>query len=206
MAETPHHDASFNRGPRHTVALFLLLLIASALRLYWNDVELFHPHADEGHYLTDTRSLLEGGITSYPKIVDRFLSDPSRWIFPNPLRWGYLGAASIFCSLTGSVSFRALATLSTLAGLLSVLLTWLVGAELLPSRAALFGAALMATSPLQLALGRRALADELFCLTFLVSLFMLLRYLRGETGRARAGWLIGWVVAAAPRNPLRRSP
>jgi len=195
MTETPRDALRLNRGPRHIVALFLVLLIAGLARFHWNDVETFYPRADEGHYLTDTTTLVEGGITSYPKIVDRFLGDPTRWIFPNPLRWGYLGVASLFSRLTGDVSFRALANLSTIAGLLSVLLTWLVGVELLPSRAALFGAALTATSPLQLALGRRALADELFCLSFLAALFALLRYLRAERLRERAGWLIGWIVA-----------
>jgi hypothetical protein len=58
--------------------------------------------------------------------------------------------AALFCGATGDVSFRALATLSTIAGLLSVLLTFLLGAEFF-SRST----ALVAASPLQFALGRR---------------------------------------------------
>jgi 4-amino-4-deoxy-L-arabinose transferase-like glycosyltransferase len=55
----------------------------------------------------------------------------------------------------GDVSFRALATLSTIAGLLSVLLTYLLGAEFFSRSTALVSAALAAASPLQFALGRR---------------------------------------------------
>jgi hypothetical protein len=173
----------------------MVLLFAAVTRFYWNDVESYSP-ADETRYLRDTQTLVAGGITSYPAIVDGFLGDSTRWVFPSPLRWGYLGVASFFCGLTHDVSFRALATLSTIAGLLSVLLTYLIGAELLNRSAAIFGAALAATSPLQLALGRRALADELFCLFFLLAMFLLLRYLRAERSRERAGWLIGWIAAA----------
>jgi hypothetical protein len=192
MSEASLSETGFTR---HTVALGLVLLFAGALRFYWNDVENYSP-ADETSYLRDTQTLVAGGITSYPAIVDGFLGDPGRWFSPSPLRWGYAGVAAIFCGLTRDVSFRALATLSTIAGLLSVLLTYLVGAELLGRWTAILGAALVATSPLQLAIGRRALSDELFCLFFLLTMFLLLRYLRAERSRERAGWLIGWIAAA----------
>jgi hypothetical protein len=192
MSETSLSETGFMR---HTVALGLVLLFAGALRFYWNDVENYSP-ADETSYLHDTQTLVAGGIASYPAIVDGFLGDPGRWVSPSPLRWGYAGVAALFCGLTRDVSFRALATLSTIAGLLSVLLTYLVGAELLGRWTAIFGAALVATSPLQLAIGRRALSDELFCLFFLLTMFLLLRYLREERSRERAGWLIGWIAAA----------
>jgi branched-subunit amino acid transport protein len=179
----------------HTLAVALVVLFAAVLRLYWNDIEDYAPLADEGHYLTDVQTVVHGGIASYPIVVDRFLSDPARWVFPNPLRWGYVGVASVFCGVSGDVSLRALATLSTVAGILTVLLTWLVGSELLTQQAAIIGAALVAVSPLQLGLGRRALADELFCLSFFVALFLLLRHLRAQRSRGRITWLIAWVVA-----------
>ncbi len=175
------------------LALGLVLLFAVFLRFSYNDVEQYSP-ADESHYLRDTRILADGGVTAYPSIVDGFLGDPGRRVFPSPLRWGYLGVAAFFCKVTGDVSFRGLATLSTIAGVLSVLVTYLVGAELFPRVAALFAAALVATSPLQLALGRRALADELFCLAFLAALWMMLRVVRARDLRARLAWGLGWVA------------
>jgi len=183
-------------GRRHAVALGLVLLFAAAIRIYWNDVEHFFPRSDEGLYLYETRVLVDGGIAAYPGMVDGYLANPARWLYPPPLRWGYLGAAALLCRLTGEISFRMLATLSAIAGLLSVLLTYLIGAEVIDRTGAVIAAALTATSPLQLALGRRALADELFCMMFLVTIFTLLRYLRAERPRERAAWLIGWVAAA----------
>jgi hypothetical protein len=183
-------------GRRHALALGLVLLFAAAIRIYWNDVEHFFARSDEGLYLFDTKVLVEGGVASYPVIVDGYIASQARWVYPNPLRWGYLGAAALVCRLTGEISFRMLATLSTIAGLLSVLLTYLIGAEVVGRTGAVIAAALTATSPLQLALGRRALADELFCLAFLITIFTLFRFLRAEKPRARAAWLIGWVAAA----------
>jgi hypothetical protein len=179
----------------HLLTLAFILLFAAVIRLYWNDVRDYWPLADEGHYLTDVQTVVHDGIGSYPLVVDRFLNDPARWVFPNPLRWGYIGVASLFCGASGDVSFRALATLSTLAGILTVLLAWLVGRELLSGAAAIIGAALVAVSPLHLGLGRRALADELFCLAFFVALLLLLRHLRAQTTRSRIAWLIAWVAA-----------
>jgi branched-subunit amino acid transport protein len=179
----------------HMLALTIVVLFAALLRLYWNDVENYAPLADEGHYLTDVSTFAHDGIKSYPAIVDRFLGDPGRWVYPNPLRWGYVAVASLFCRVAGDVSLRELATLSTMAGILTVLFTWLVGMELVTQPAAIIGAALAAVSPLQLGLGRRALADELFCLSFFVALLLLLRHLRAPSGRGRIGWLIAWVVA-----------
>src|SRR5512132_3325713 len=124
------------------IALGLVLLFAAFLRFYYNDAEHYSP-ADESHYLRDTRILADRGVTAYPSIVDGFLGDRSRWVFPNPLRWGYLGVAALFCKVTGGVSFRGLATLSTIAGVLSVLLTYLLGAELFTRAAAIFAAALV---------------------------------------------------------------
>ncbi len=196
MEETLPSLDSHVAGRRHALALGLVLLFAAAIRIYWNDVEHFFGRSDEGLYLYETRMLVEGGIGSYPAMVDEYLANPARWLYPPPLRWGYLGAATLLCRLTGEISFRMLATLSAIAGMLSVLLTYLIGAEVINRTGAVLAAALMATSPLQLALGRRALADELFCLMFLVTIFTSLRYLRADRPRERAAWLIGWVAAA----------
>lgn len=165
-------------------SLFLpLLVIAAAIRIAVNNVVAFS-RADETVYLLYARALAAG--EGYPKLIRMFVDDPGMWVFPNPLRWSYLGLASLCSS-----SHHALATLSTLSGIVAVALTYWVARELFDETAALAAAALAATSPLQLALGRRALADEFFCVAVLASIAALLLYARTK----RLPWLAAWIAA-----------
>src|SRR5436190_1319355 len=159
----------------HHLPFAALLTIASAIRLLINNVTTFSP-ADETVYLRYTQVLAGGG--GYARIIRMFIDDRGMWVFPNPLRWGYLGATTLFCSLTGKSTYRELATLSTIAGIAAVALTYWIGLRLFEPRTALFAAALMATSPLQLALGRRALSDEFFCAVVLGSIVAMLAVAR----------------------------
>jgi 4-amino-4-deoxy-L-arabinose transferase-like glycosyltransferase len=87
-----------------------------------------------------------------------------------------------------------LAGLSTAAGVLSLALTFLLGRELLGTRVALAAVALAGTSPLQLAMGRRALQDEPFCAASLLFFWLLALYLRKTHERFSA---LSWVAAVA---------
>jgi Dolichyl-phosphate-mannose-protein mannosyltransferase len=169
------------------IVLAALLTIAAAIRVAVNNVAAYSP-ADETIYLQFTRALAGG--ERYATLVQSFIADPSVWVFPNPLRWSWLGATTLFCSIAGECSHRSLATLSTVAGIAAVALTWWIARELFDANVALLAATLAATSPLQLALGRRALADEFFCALVLASIAALVRY---TESRSRA-WLVAWVV------------
>jgi hypothetical protein len=70
-------------------------------------------------------------------------------------------------------------------------LTYWIARELFDERIALVATALAATSPLQLALGRRALVDEFFCAAVLASIAALLLYAREK----RWTWLVVWIAA-----------
>jgi hypothetical protein len=157
---------------RRSLPFAALLTIAAAIRIFLNDVTAYQPY-DEAVYLRYTQVLAGGG--SYARIVRMFIDDRSMWVFPNPLRWAYLGATTLFCHIGDACSFRTLATLSTVAGIAVVALTYVLGVELFERTTALFAAALVATSPLQLHLGRRALSDEFFCAMVLASIVAIRR-------------------------------
>ena len=161
-----------------------LLVFAAAIRVAVNNVAVYS-RADETAYLLYAKA-------GYPGAVRLFLNDPGMWVFPNPARWSYIGAASLFCSAAGHCTHRTLATLSTVAGIAAVALTYWIARELFSVDVALIATALVATSPLQLALGRRALADEFFCTMFLASIASLHLYLQ----RRERLWLLGWIALA----------
>ncbi len=187
--------------------LLLLLLVGAVLRVAVNDVGRYSP-SDEAHYEDMTAALLRDGWGSYPKLVRSYLADREQWLRPTPTRWGYLGMTVLTCAVRSPCDGRALAWLSTLAGVASIVLSYAIGARLLGKRAGLIAAALTVTSPLQLALGRRALQDEVYCAVFLAALWALVRMLAQDpvARAARAfGAAEGLLPAALRAERSRRS-
>ena len=151
--------------------LAAILTIAAALRIGWNNVETYSP-ADETVYANYTRTLVERGFFhGYPEIAQTFVRDSQRWNFPSPLRWGYFALSTLAAHIQGSAEPRALAWLSTIAGILVVPLIFVFSLRLFDARVALLAAALTAVSGIELALGRRGLQDEVFCLSVLASAY-----------------------------------
>ena len=171
------------RGESSPTLAAPLLILAAGLRIAVNNVTTFS-RADETVYLLYAKALAAG--SGYPALIQLFADDRGMWVLPNPLRWSYLGAASLAIRASGDTTPHALALLSTLAGIVAVALTYMLGRDLFGEKVALIATTLVATSPLQLALGRRALADEFFCAFVLASIAALLLYLRAtdQIGRA----------------------
>jgi 4-amino-4-deoxy-L-arabinose transferase-like glycosyltransferase len=184
--------SSSDEIPGDTLALAIVLVFAAAMRFFLNNIINYATPADESTYLAFAKTLVAGGIGHYPDLVRAFLDDSDMWLFPSPIRWSWIGTTSIVSSIAGQATFRLIATVSTWAGVASVVLTWWIGRELFDSPTAIAAATLAATSPLQLALGRRALADEFFCMLVLASLAALIRYVKTK----RIGWLIAWILCS----------
>jgi 4-amino-4-deoxy-L-arabinose transferase-like glycosyltransferase len=179
------------RGETFPTLAAPLLILAAALRVAVDNVTAFS-RADETVYLLYAKALAAGN--GYPSIVRMFIDDRGMWILPNPLRWSYLGAATLAFRVGGDATPHALAMLSTLAGIVAVALTYVLGRELLSEQGALIATMFAATSPLQLALGRRALADEFFCAAVLASLVTMHRYFRATAPRSQTAWLAAWIA------------
>lgn len=179
------------RGETSPTLAAPLLILAAALRIAVDNVAVFS-RADETVYLIYAKALAAG--RGYPSIIRMFLDDRGMWVLPNPLRWSYLGAAALATRIGGDTTPHALAMLSTLAGIVAVALTYVLGRDLFGENVALIATALAATSPLQLALGRRALADEFFCAAVLASLVTMHRYFRSATPRSQTAWLAAWIA------------
>ncbi len=175
---------------KRRLILFAAILIAGAtLRVVWNDIDAddFSPD-DEQRYVDYSTHLAQEGWASFPRLVHAHIVDQKEWIYPGPLRWGHLALTSLACRLSTECGPRALANLSTVAGILSILFTFLIGRLLLGDEAALVAAALTISSPLQLGMGRRALQDEVLCASALLTL-----------------WLLSWLVIKPPTATTRRA-
>jgi 4-amino-4-deoxy-L-arabinose transferase-like glycosyltransferase len=181
---------------RRTSLLFAAILVAGALlRIAWNDVADYSP-ADESVYTGFTAFLHDHGWRAYPVLTQHYLANREAWLFPDPLRWGYLALSSVAVAIAGHCTPQVLADLSTTAGILSIALTFLLGRELLGDDAALVASLLTATSPLQLAMGRRALQDEVLCAAMLLTVWLLVLLVRNpERGRRRTLLIVSALLA-----------
>lgn len=172
----------------HYIALALIILTAIFFRIQFNNVAEYS-RADEAFYTGYARAMAEsaGGFST---IVNNYLQDSGAWLFPHPARWGFILLTAGWTEMIGRTDTRALASLSTLAGILAVALTYLIGVEFLPRRAAVLAAAFSVTSPLQLAMGRRALQEEVHTCLILLTFWLFVRLLRREEPWTRDSWIL----------------
>jgi hypothetical protein len=172
MVELRLADPVFRRRLQW-VALCLLLSGGTVLRWHLNDVSAFS-RADESIYLEYVTTLRDhGGVRHYDSLVEWYLGDPSMSRYPTPYRYAYILGAYGVASVTGDFTHHALATLSTLCsiGLFVIAVLMAYGAGGLPL--ALVCGTLLLASPLELAMGRRALSDMPLAAATLAALWAL---------------------------------
>lgn len=196
MLETIQKRAPLARRPE--VLLGLLVIIGAVLRVVVNDVGFYSP-ADEAHYVDVTRWFGREGLSAYPKFVATYLEEQAMWQSPTPLRWGYFSLTTLMCSVHTPCDGRAIAWLSTIAGVLSLLFTYALGHKLVGRTAALLATAVSVVSCLQLGLGRRALPDEVYCAAFLAAFWTFTRVLdsNNQDSRAAVARRWAWFVATS---------
>jgi len=147
--------------------LVLILIIAAGVLsvvLTFKDIR-FLPHADEGCYFRYASFISVNGLSGFSELFKNYLFDPHLWLFPSPLRVGYICLSAIWLRLTGP-SFINLAYLSLVFYAFLLLISYYFSRKYLGPRLALFFTALLAFSPLQMALSRRVLLESapiLFC-------------------------------------------
>jgi 4-amino-4-deoxy-L-arabinose transferase-like glycosyltransferase len=187
------HSAPVNRS---TWALLLgILLLGALVRLRVHDVKAFS-RADETVYLLSAKRLSSEGVAAYPDMVRNYLGNRQNWLYPPPLRFGYLGAIGLACQVGAECTHRSLAWVSTLAGILALVATFLLVRELVDVPVALAATALSVASPLQLALGRRALSDEVYCAAVLFALWALVRAARAPPGAILGRYAVSILLSA----------
>lgn len=142
---------------KNTLLILLAVLTAgSALRLL-HLKEVGVDHFDAGAYAVSAASVRDGEAQLFPK--QHFLSPP---VFFTLSGWLARG--------TGLPIDRALAWMSGLFGVLTVLLAFLLGRAFMNDRAGLFAAAFIALSDHHIVLSRMGLTDTAFCALFLLAL------------------------------------
>ena len=80
--------AALTRSQR--LSFIAIVVAATVLRLGVNDVQTFSP-ADETIYVDlSARLARDGFFSGYPATARTWVDNPRWWIYPSPLRFGYL--------------------------------------------------------------------------------------------------------------------
>jgi 4-amino-4-deoxy-L-arabinose transferase-like glycosyltransferase len=198
-AGAPPPPASAEDGaPRGLApALLLVLLVAVAALVHPTIARLGEPGPDEFYYLSYAKTLAERGPGAVRDLYHVHVEESRHWLFPSPLRVGYLALAAVWMKLDG-VSPRSLAHLSLLSHLLSIAVVYRLVSRELDAARALLTATLLAASPLWLGMSRRALQDSCATLAALLVLSSFLAALdrprRGRLARFGAAFAFALLV------------
>ena len=171
--------------------LVVVLIVGHSAYLYarFPTAEQYRPAADEGTFFRAATVVLDRGPSGFRTLAEEFLARPDLQVTPPPTRIGHLllsaGALSIHRS------FRSLSMLSLVAHALVVIVTYLFVRRWCGETVAVFGAILVATSPLGSGLATRALSDSEYGLFASLAAFLCIEW--SIDGRRGTGL---WFLAA----------
>jgi 4-amino-4-deoxy-L-arabinose transferase-like glycosyltransferase len=192
------HESSPDRRP-YLVALCIVLALGAFLRIPaaifsganapLQKLEAIHPAPkftdvgfDEGLYREYVNSLITGGLTAYPEIVDRYIEVQQKLtgsILP-PVRFLYIFSAYLWHQLFGTEALVALLDVASFFSILTLLLSAFFAWRLKGPAWALGVAALMSFAPTQIHMSQHALVDGFFTFWALFCLCLLWENLRTQ--------------------------
>lgn len=118
----------------------------------------FFKKADEGHYLAFARLVNEHGISEFPKLAETYINNPKARAFPAPLRVGHILITAFWLKIFGP-TFVSLAWFSFFCFVSFLLISFYFAKKHFGRDVAYIFTLLLSSSPLMMAMGRRALSD-----------------------------------------------
>lgn len=138
----------------------------------------FYNTNDEGFYFHYAAEVGQNGPGAFPKLAREYLdhADPFQY-FPPPVRITTVGLGALAMRALGK-SFLSLQCLSLFSLFALLLITFQMVRQFHGTRTAAWTAFLLSVSPLQLAMGRRALSDSLVAAAIIACFSLLTQTLR----------------------------
>ncbi len=159
--------------PSRLYSLLFLLIISIAFTLIILSLKdiVFAGRADEGYYLKYATYISAKGLKGFPDLFKNYLQNQENWIFPNPLRVGFAVLSCIWIKIFGN-NFLNLAFLSLFSYCLFLFICFYFTRKYFDEKIALLLIILLAFSPLNMAMARRALTESTFNLFSALSLWL----------------------------------
>jgi len=164
---------------RTNLALILLISISVFFIIKSLANIIFANQADEGYYLYYAKSISDNGITHFPDLFKFYLGDKANWVYPSPLRIGFITISSLFAKIFGN-SFISLSLLSLFSFVVFLIVNFHFIKKYFSEKIALLSVALLAFSPINMAMARRALMDSTANLFICLAVWLFLDSLKED--------------------------
>ncbi len=177
------------------VLALCVLGLGVLLRVSLPDFSDFRPGPDESFYLSYARYLAEEPGASFRTLATEYITRPDWQVYPNPLRAGYVLLASWWMRATDHYDYRALVYMSSCFSIASLPLGYVFVRRAFGPKAALLSLILLAVSPLNLAMSRRALQDGVVYFFAVSTLYLFYEALRRDSRLAMLCFALSLLAA-----------
>ncbi len=142
-------------------AIIIFLVFVSILSVYFfiPSEDSFMKRADEGYYFIFASRVAERGLSQFPALIKSYASNTELHLYPPPSRVGHILLTALWLKLFG-YSFVNLARFSFFCYVLFILVCFYFSLKLFGRDLAFPFALLSASSPLVMAMGKRAHLDS----------------------------------------------
>lgn len=159
--------------------LFLVLFSVISVCLTIPDEELFFKGADEGYYFKFADVIDKEGIAKFPELAKTFVTRKEVQIYPSPLRVGHILSTALWFKFFPN-TYVSLAGFSAFCFALFLVVSFYFARRNFDEDLAYPLVLLLSSSPLMMAMGRRALSDSFGNLLWGLAVWLFLDFLRQE--------------------------
>lgn len=182
--------------------IFILLVILCAYLVFSSFKYLvFYAQADEGHYFKYASIVKNGGLSAFHKIFQDHIDGKENWLCANPLRVAYIFMSAGWMRLFGE-TYLALSSLSLFCYLLTLGISYYFSKKYFGNMTALLFSTLLAFSPLNMAMARRALVDVPANLFAVLSVWLFFNFLHNRDKIKYICVIVSYAIAILMREVL----
>ncbi len=161
------------------ILLFILFISFVIISSSFKQIN-FAARSDEGHYFKCATYIAEKGIFGFPKLFKVYVENDKNWFFLSHLRVGFIILSSLWLKIFG-YSLLNLAYLSLFAYTLFLLASFHFVKKYFSQTTALLFVLLLAFSPINMAMARRALTESTLSLFSILSIWLFFDYIREKS-------------------------
>jgi len=172
--------------------LVIFLAIGIVLRL--SNIGVNGRSPDEGVYTYQAKSTASDGIDGIRRMIREYNADPKAWIYPPPIRAGYIYLLAWTMRATNTFDVQAGTYLSTICSIGSLCILALLGMRFFNRWVAVAALLLMSVSPMDLAIARRSWQDS--ALAFFVTVLVYCCCELTADPRRKAWYIPFWLIGS----------